>query len=292
MKRRPSKNAPPDASAHEPACGCNEYRQLSMSRRSLLRWSGLGLSGALVSGLGPGWLPRVAYADSHTSDRDILVSLFLRGGADALSLCAPYLDPDYRRARPTLALLPPDAQGASRALDLDGRFGFPLAFERLHEIYGTGDLAVVHACGSIHPTRSHFDAMHFMETGETRTGVETGWLGRHLAASVAGQEQALLGAVGIGIGLQRTLIGAPSAVALGEDPVSYGLAQLPEDGLFHRTELEELYQDTLPMLSNPTQQAFRTLDLLERIGIGDYRPAGQADYPASELATPCAARPR
>ena len=46
-----------------------------------------------------------------------------------------------------------------------------------------GTLAFVHACGSPDPTRSHFDAQDYMESGTP--GVKTthdGWMNRVLAA--------------------------------------------------------------------------------------------------------------
>ena len=40
----------------------------------------------------PAWLPKIVMAKSYASTRDIIVSVFMRGGADGLSLCVPFAD--------------------------------------------------------------------------------------------------------------------------------------------------------------------------------------------------------
>jgi hypothetical protein len=54
-------------------------------------------------------------ATSQSPSSPILVSIFLAGGADALSVLAPTQDPTYRKLRPTLAISP--AQGIPFAED-------------------------------------------------------------------------------------------------------------------------------------------------------------------------------
>lgn len=122
-------------------------------------------------------------------NNEILVVVFLRGGCDGLSLVSPYTDPRYRQARGNLAL--PES-GAYQALSIDpknssysGRSGFGLhpAAQALHELYtgANAPLAIVHACGLNDDTRSHFDAMDYIERGtpgNKNTG--SGWISRHL----------------------------------------------------------------------------------------------------------------
>ncbi|MCA9254938.1 MAG: hypothetical protein KDA33_04845, partial [Phycisphaerales bacterium] len=61
-----------------PAMGCDEYQLLA--RRSLLKtaWR-FGAATALAS---PAWLPRMAFAADENTSRDLIVCVFLRGGAD------------------------------------------------------------------------------------------------------------------------------------------------------------------------------------------------------------------
>ena len=125
------------------SCGCDEYR--SLSRRQFLS-RGM-LSAAALAGA-PAWLPRVSFAQSENTERDIIVSLFLRGGGDGLSLCVPHAEDAYYDARPNLAVPRPDSGGANAAVDLDGFFGFAPAMAPLTDAFNAGDLLVVHATGS------------------------------------------------------------------------------------------------------------------------------------------------
>ena len=72
---------------HEEDCGCQEYNELS--RRQFLTSAAAGVSAAAVF---PAWLPKIVMSKSYASDRDIIVSVFMRGGADGLSLVVPYAD--------------------------------------------------------------------------------------------------------------------------------------------------------------------------------------------------------
>ena len=100
--------------------GCEEYQALA--RRDFLTMaSGIGIA-AFV----PTWLPQVVMAQSSNSTRDIVVSIFLNGGTDGMSMVVPFGDPDYYTGRPTIAVPRPDAAvgTANRATNLDGFFGF------------------------------------------------------------------------------------------------------------------------------------------------------------------------
>ena len=71
-------------------CGCQEYNDLSR-RNFIVKAAGA----AVFAGVVPEWVPRVVMADSANSGRDVIVNIFMRGGADGLSLCAPFADPNY-----------------------------------------------------------------------------------------------------------------------------------------------------------------------------------------------------
>jgi len=106
-----------------------------------------------------------------------LVNVFLRGGADGLSLLVPIADPAYRTARPTQAI----AAGAVLDVGLDG-FGLHPAATRLAERFRSGSVAAVPAAGFDGQTRSHFEAQARLETGAAPSGAPpSGWLGRLLA---------------------------------------------------------------------------------------------------------------
>lgn len=264
--------------SHPSDTGCGEYR--SVSRRSFLGWT----AGALALAATPGWIPRVVFADSEDASRDVLVNLFLRGGCDSLSLCVPHGEDAYYALRPSLAVPRPDSGATAAALDLDGFFGFNPAMQPLLEAYGAGDLLVVHATGLTDPTRSHFEAMRFMEVGQPAAppSLFTGWIGRHLASTAPTLADAALRGVGIGYGLQRSLVGGPLTQPI-EDPASFDLAGRPASVDERRQALEEMYRAVGDPLETSAAATFRTIELLDEIDFGSYQPAGGAVYPETEL---------
>jgi uncharacterized protein (DUF1501 family) len=257
--------------------GCSEYRGLT--RRTFLGWSA-GALGALTL---PTWLPRVVYADSHDSGRDVLVQIFLRGGWDSLSACVPYQESSYYDLRPTLAI-PAPGGGAESAVDLDGFFAFAPAMAPLLDAYQSGDLLVVHACGSNDPTRSHFDAMHAIEVGivEPGQGAYTGWLANHLVATSATSEEAVLRALGLGVGLPRTLVGAPATVPV-PSLEALGFAGDPATAAERKEVLAAMYAVAQDPLQTAAAATLETVALLEQIDVASYAPNGGATYPEGEL---------
>lgn len=254
---------------------CEEYAQLS--RR---RFMGLAGGAAAVAAT-PAWLPRVVLADSDSSSRDVMVSIFQRGGADGLTLCVPYGERNYYNLRKSTAIRPPDASGdADRALDLDGFFGFPSAMQPLMTAYDNGDLLLVHATGlPENKSRSHFACMAFIESGQDRA-VGTGWLGRHLAATASASEAGLLRAIGIGYGLQHTLRGGPQTLPIA-DLTEFGFPGSDEA----REAMELMYSFAPEALKRSARNTFHTVELLEMIDFAGYQPAGGATYPATEFGT-------
>ena len=144
-------------------------------RRFLARSLGLALSvyGATRLPI-PALEEGIARAAAAT-DR-VLVTVFLEGGADALSLLYPAGDPLYRKLRPKLAL--PAAAG--RAFAEDDRLHWHPSLAPLEELHREGKVSVLPAVGYTHPDQSHFTSRHFWEVGATDTGLRTGWLGRYL----------------------------------------------------------------------------------------------------------------
>ena len=116
-----------------------------------------------------------------SSSKRRLIVVFLRGAVDGLNVVVPHGESAYYDARPTIAI---GRTGANDGvIDLDGYFGLHPALAPMESQWRDGTLAFVHACGSPDPTRSHFDAQDFMESGTP--GVKTtqdGWLNRTLAA--------------------------------------------------------------------------------------------------------------
>lgn len=108
-----------------------------------------------------------------------VVAVLLRGGVDGLSMVVPHGDPHYYAQRPGIAI-PRPGRGAGAAIDLDGNFGLHPALAPLKPLFDEQRLAVVHAAGSPRPTRSHFDAQDYMESGIPGRASGDGWLNRTL----------------------------------------------------------------------------------------------------------------
>ncbi len=169
-----------------------------ISRRDFLRAGTAGLALLAIPGSG-----RVARA---ATSRNVLVVVYLRGGADGLSLVAPYGDPEYASLRPTLSL------PQNQLNVLDGFFGMHGNLGELAALYGSNELSVVHCSGLTYETRSHFDAQDFMERAAPGDkSVTDGWLNRYLA--LRGQDSALAG-VSIGWSDEAALAGPAASLSL------------------------------------------------------------------------------
>lgn len=265
-------------SEHDDKKGCAEFHHLSRRRF-------LGLSaGALAAAAVPAWLPKIAFAAGGAGSRDVLVSIFLRGGADGLTLVVPHGEDAYYDLRPTLAI-PRPGEGPNSAIDLDGFFGLPRAMGALKEAYDDGALLLVHATGLPDPTRSHFSAMYFMEVGRPSppTSLFTGWLGRHLATTPPAVAGAPLRAIGLGYGLPRSLVGGPQTVPV-LDLGDVGLSGDENLATGRRRAFDAMYAAaTDSLLKASASNTSRTIDLLERIDFAGYHPAGGAVYPDDEF---------
>jgi uncharacterized protein (DUF1501 family) len=176
-----------------------------MERRDFLTLMAAG-AGSMVP------LGRAAWAATAPASADTrrkLVVVMLRGAADGLNIVAPVADPDYRQARPTIALAAPGREDG--ALDLDGYFGLHPALAPLMPLWRGRKLAFVHACGSPDPTRSHFDAQDYMESATPGIkSTQDGWMNR-LAAALPGASSPTR-TLSIGPVLPRILAGAAPAV--------------------------------------------------------------------------------
>lgn len=265
------------------ACACDEYNDLT-SRRDFLAQSGGMTGAAMFTWAYPEWLPKVSFADSFAADRDVIVSVFLRGGADGLSLCAPFGDPLYYTGRPTIAIPRPDSSSASKGIALDNFFAIPQAMRFLQPAYQAGNLLVVHGAGLTYSTRSHFDAQHFMEVGKANdSSVNTGWLGRHLATTSPLKSGSSLRGIGFADGLVDTLKGGPRVLPI-TDPANYGLAGSTATRDARLAWLQSDYTGYLEPSKTAATDAINTINLLRTLNIAGYQPANGAVYPNTGLA--------
>ena len=243
-----------------------------MKRRNLLKTLGvLGVGHALL----PGLHANLAFAETPAEVRDVLVVVFLRGGADGLGLVAPYAEGAlYYDRRPSQAVPEPGRKGGGP--DLDGRFALHPALAPLHELYREGALAIVHAAGSPHDTRSHFDAQQYMEFGTPgRKDTRSGWLARHLALT-ARRNRSPFRAVGFGDVLPDSLLGPVTPLAL-RSIADFHLQG--RDGEWPRMQraLAGLYARKR-RLAPVAQNVWRALERMRRIA---REPGDRGGYPAT-----------
>jgi uncharacterized protein (DUF1501 family) len=146
-----------------------------LSRRSFLA-RGLGGLLAVYGGSKLGWraLEAGIAAAAGTPAQPVLVSVFLEGGADALSVLSPQGDPLYRKLRPQLAL------SGGPQLAEDDRLHWHPAAGGIAQLYGERKVTVMPAIGYTNADQSHFTSRHYWEVGATSTSLRTGWLGRYL----------------------------------------------------------------------------------------------------------------
>jgi len=243
------------------------------TRRIFLRNSALAMVGA---GSAPLWLQRALYATGAPSARKkILVAVFQRGAADGLNVVVPHSERAYYVLRPTIAVPRPTADSAKSqdaAIDLDGFFGLHPSLAPLKALFEQGNLAIVDAVGSPDPTRSHFDAQDFMESGTPGLkATADGWMNRGLPPANSPRVSPLR-AVSLGPVLPRAMRGARPAIAL----QNLGDFEVRDAQAAHA--FEELYLGTAdPALRATSRETFEAVNMLQAIRKTPYQPL--AEYP-------------
>ena len=272
-----------------------------ITRRIFVRQGGLAL---LALGLPPEFLTRSLFARTRGAERKkTLICIFQRGAVDGLNMVVPFGEKAYYERRRSIAVPAPGRDNG--AIDLDGFFGLHPMLRPLHELYARRELAIVHAVGSPHPTRSHFDAQDFMETGTP--GVKStrdGWLNRvleqtgcdcggrtladgsaHAADHAAGQiamatqlpGNAALRGIAMGSSMPRILRGSHPALAI-EDLDRFGIAG-GRDASLQETFARVYESDAGSVVGGAAGEAFDALAILKSANPAQYRPAGGVAYP-------------
>ncbi|MCG7916707.1 MAG: DUF1501 domain-containing protein [Candidatus Thiodiazotropha taylori] len=218
------------------------------------------------------------YANRLPTDKDLLVCLFQRGAADGLNSLVPYTDPEYYSQRPNIAVPAPGAQGG--AIDLDGHFALHPALSPLKAIYDSGQLALVHATGIPHNSRSHFVAQDIVERGVSAKPLpSSGWLGRHLSLDPVSNGSAFR-IVSISGNVPVSLHGASEPLAI-SNLSEFGFSQEIIDSGYTEV-LGNLFDDQIPFAA-PAQAALSALTELQAAELESILPEHGASYPDTEL---------
>ena len=196
-----------------------------------------------------------------------LVLVFLRGGADGLSLVPPVAEDAYHRARPTLAM----KRGSGHRLD--DRFELHPLLSPLGRWFDDGKLSVIPACGSDDDTHSHFYAQDLMDHGGRN--VSGGWLGRFLRQAQGAGGLGVLEAVTLGTAVSESLRGAPTATAF------TSLADLGGDDDHALMGAFGALTSGDPLLGGPALAALAANERLAVLRRSADHPANGAAYPTN-----------
>ena len=215
---------------------------------------------------------------------DVLVYIFLHGGADGLNMVVPVGDRFYPYLRPTIKILEPARRDVKSGIDLNGYFALHPALAPLKPFYQDASLAVVHAVGLPAPTHSHFDAQANLERGSLDSkAITTGWLGRYLASKKTDNPSPLR-AMSFAPILPAALRGPEPVVAL-QSLDSFSMTGRLQDQNEYLNYLQSLYQTPgdnwgMHQAADEIQQALSTLGKLKKL---DYASSNYIAYPQSRF---------
>lgn len=227
-----------------------------MDRRSFLIGCGAGASMIAMSRwrLFANPLEKLSLMNAGDPNHTFVL-LFLRGGCDGLQLLAPISDQYYNDSRPRgLKTVDRDGLVVNGESNHTG-FAFHPKAEELHRLYQDGELAVIHACGLINGTRSHFDAMDLIERGvNEKNAIRDGWMGRYLKQY--GGDGVIPG-VSAGENLAETFSGFGKASSI-QNLKEYDLLE----GLRDHELVRKLYKDD-PLMESAANQTLNTIQFIQ-----------------------------
>lgn len=246
----------------------------SITRRGFM----VGCSSAIAAMAGAR-LSHVAFGSAEDEpNQDILVVLFLRGGLDGLNVVFPWEGTDrgiYEVQRSELAV---PTSGENQGIRLNDRFGLHGSLAPLHELFQDDKLAIIHAAGLTSDTRSHFDAMQYMELGTPdQKSSNSGWLTRHLETSPNVPGQIVMPAASIGNLQPTSLLGNRESIGM-RSPRDFSFGGNWRYGNDQRARMREMYQGD-SWLHSAGVQTLDAIDVIEYAAPGEYTPANGAEYP-------------
>jgi uncharacterized protein (DUF1501 family) len=191
-----------------------------LDRRTFL----LASAGAALSVYGASMLsPRqfeegIAQASAASPNQPVLVSIFMEGGWDALSVLAPVKEAKYHELRPALGL----EEGKGEPFSEDTNLMWHPQAGGLAQLHKEGKVTVFPAVGYDPPDESHFTSRHYWEVGELSTNTRSGWMGRYL--DIAGDPSNPLQGLSLDYSLAPALATAKMPVAAVSSPSDYSFS--------------------------------------------------------------------
>jgi uncharacterized protein (DUF1501 family) len=228
------------------SCSCNDFTRAQLLRAGVARAghglpaiepgmplpAGSGLdrrafllrsAGAMLSVYGASALSPRQFEDGIAQaaaaappNQPVLVSIFMEGGWDALSVLAPVKEAKYHELRPTLG----KSEGEGQLFSEDKTLMWHPQAAGLAQLHGEGKVSVFPAIGYDPPDESHFTSRHYWEVGELDAQTRSGWMGRYL--DVAGDPGNPLQGLSLGYSLAPALATTKVPVAAVSSPTDYG----------------------------------------------------------------------
>ena len=214
-----------------------------------------------------------------------LIIISLRGGCDGLNLVGPSADPIYISERKVESRVErtgntPGLVLANTLADVDFRFHHKAT--DLKNLYDSKQLSIIHASGLTNKTRSHFEAIDYIERGTpSNKNTPTGWLTRFSTELNLSKNTSV---VSTGTNLPTSLLGSKLAISVPD----IGKIQLKGDSkvtAIRANVLKQLYNGTSQLSVN----GLNTLNLVDFIGthitkdpngtLRQYIPSTKANYP-------------
>ena len=249
---------------------------MSITRRVFLKGGAIAVVGTTAV---PAFLTRAVFAsDQAVTGKKRMVVIFQRGAADGLNIVVPHAEASYYQMRPSINI------PQQSVIDLDGFFGLHPAMSAMKPLWDQGHLAIVHAAGSPDPTRSHFDAQDYMESGTPGVKVtEDGWLNRALREVPEGQKPSPFRAISLGASLPRMLSGTVPAVAV-SDVNQFGVGGRNPQAQPLANTFEAMYDQSVDAALHGTgKETFDAVKMLKASDPSKYQPAPGANYPRGPL---------
>ena len=247
----------------------------AVTRRGFMKNGALALIGTSAI---PAFLSRSVLAEVTTAaaNNKKLVVVFQRGAVDGLNVVVPYREKNYYASRPSIAIQ------QNEGIDLDGFFALHPQMTAFKPLYDAGHLAIVHAAGSPDPSRSHFDAQDYMESGTPGIkATEDGWLNRALQAEPVVATPSAFRAVTLGTQVPLTLAGRVPAIALNNlanfSVAGRGPQPSPISNAFQA--MYDASSDTV--LQGTAQETFEAVKMLRSADPARYQPAVGVVYPST-----------
>ena len=210
--------------------------------------------------------------EAINKSQPILIFIYLRGAQDGLSVISPIGEENYYKWRPNIAL---KKQGAEN-IEIDNHFLLNPATKALKKYWVNKNLAYITEFGSTNPTRSHFDAQDFMESGSPGLkNIEDGFFNRALSKM---KKTDMMTAMAIQDSMPRSLKGKNPTISM----ASLKDFQFPNSEISKNISMgfEEMYQQA-------TDKVFRgiggeTFDSLNKIK-ARIKQKSVVEYPKNKL---------